>query len=317
MNYRKLTIRIAGLLLAATCLTGCLAGRYMTNYALRPAEHGNDFEGDRAKAAKRYPGIITWYDELHQAGVFKDTTIIGEGGYRLHAVYAPAKDAANAKGTAIVVHGYTDNHICFMNLGRMYRDDLNMNVLLPDLHYHGESEGEAIQMGWKDRLDVKRWAYVAHDIWGDDLMVVHGVSMGAATTMMLSGEPDLPEYIRGFIEDCGYTSVWDQFYKQLKEMHLPKVVLNSANAVTRRKYGWDFKEASSVAQLAKSDRPVFFIHGDGDDFVPTRFVYECYEAKTKGYKELWVVENTPDHAASYRDHPVEYTEHVRAFLEKL
>ena len=46
-------------------------------------------------------------------------------------------------------------------------------------------------------------------------MVVHGVSMGAATTMMVSGE-ELPPYVKCFVEDCGYTSVWDEFKGELK-----------------------------------------------------------------------------------------------------
>ncbi len=59
-----------------------------------------------------------------------------------------------------------------------------------------------------------QWIDIAPALFGDSLQaVVHGISMGAATTMMLSGEK-LPAYIRCFVEDCGYTSVWDQFQKE-------------------------------------------------------------------------------------------------------
>ncbi len=68
-------------------------------------------------------------------------------------------------------------------------------------------------MGWKDRFDVLRWMDIANDIFGGDTrMVVHGISMGAATTMMVSGEEQQP-YVKCFVEDCGYTSVRDQFAK--------------------------------------------------------------------------------------------------------
>ena len=305
------------ILVAVLSLNSCVVGNYMCKYALLPEEHGNDFVGDRAKTESRYPGVINWYDSLHQAGVFRDTTLIGEGGYKLHAVFAPAANPAKAQGTAVVVHGYTDNHICFLNLVRMYRDDLNYNVMVPDLHYHGESEGRAVQMGWLDRLDVRRFGDMAHEIWGDDFMVVHGVSMGAATTMMLSGD-DLPEYYRAFVEDCGYSSVWDQFAHNLKDsFHLPPFpVLNSASAVCKRKYGWGFKEASSVDQLAKCERPMLFIHGDKDDFVPFEHLQKNYDAKVKGYKEMWVAPGS-EHAMAYKDHPVEYTQHVRDFLARV
>ena len=85
------------ILLAVLSLNSCVVGRYMCKYALLPEEHGNDFAGDREKTESRYPGIIAWYDGLHKAGVFRDTTLVGEGGYRLHAVYAPASDPAKAQ----------------------------------------------------------------------------------------------------------------------------------------------------------------------------------------------------------------------------
>ena len=309
--------KLLPLLVAMLSLNSCLVGNFMCKYALLPEEHGNDIEGDRAKAESRYPGVIAWYDSLHVAGIFRDTSLVGEGGYKLHGVFSPAADPAHAQGTAVVVHGYTDNHLCFLNLVRMYRDDLNYNVMVPDLHYHGYSEGRAVQMGWLDRFDVRRFAEMAHEIWGDDFLVVHGVSMGAATTMMLSGD-ELPEYFRAFVEDCGYSSVWDQFAHNLKDsFHLPPFpVLNSASIVCRRKYGWDFKEASSVDQLAKCDRPMLFIHGDKDDFVPFEHLYKNYDAKTQGYKEMWVAPGS-EHAMAFKDHPVEYTQHVRDFLARV
>lgn len=315
MTFRRLLTFSAAILMTMACSTSCLMGRFMCKFALLPEEHGNDIEGDREKAERHYPGILQWYDTLHDGGTFRDTTMVGEGGYRLHAVYAPASDPAKAQGTAIVIHGYTDNHICFMNLVRMYRDDLNYNVLAPDLHYHGYSEGKAVQMGWFDRLDIIRWIDLAHNVWNDDFMVIHGVSMGGATTMMVSGE-ELPGYVRAFVEDCGYSSVWDQYKHNLKQMfHLPPFpVLNSADIVCKKKYGWSFKEASSVNQLAKCERPVLFIHGDNDDFVPTELVYKNYEAKVNGYKELWLAPGSA-HAMAYKDHPVEYTKRIHDFLE--
>ena len=78
-------------------------------------------------------------------------------------------------------------------IGYLYNHDLRYNVLLPDLHYHGRSEGRAIRMGWLDRLDVLRWMEAADTLFGGNTqMVVHGISMGAATTMMVAGEVAAP-----------------------------------------------------------------------------------------------------------------------------
>ena len=214
-----------------------------------------------------------------------------------------------------MVHGYTDNHYVFLYLVRMYRDELNYNVMVPDLQYHGYSEGDAAQMGWFDRYDVEKWSEVAHDLFKDNFQVVHGVSMGAATTMMMSGDP-LPEYVKCFVEDCGYSSAWDQFAFNLKQsFHLPTFpILNSASIVCRNRYGWGFKEASSANQVRKSTQPMLFIHGDADDFVPFEQMWTNYNAKIKGYKEYWVCEGAV-HANSFAKDTAMYKHKVSNFLK--
>ena len=318
MKLKRIIFWSASLLLAANCLTGCLAGKFMSNTALKPEHHGEaDIDRTRAKADSLAPGVIAWYDDLHQKGIFQDILRTDEEGYKLHAVYAPAKDPENAQGTAVIVHGYTDNHLVFMYLVRMYRDEFNYNVMVPDLQFFGYSEGRAAQMGWLDRLDVEEWSLMAHDIFKNDFIVVHGVSMGGATVMMMSGDP-LPAYIRAFVEDCGYSSAWDQFAHNLKDSyHLPTFpILNSASIITRRRYGWGFKEASSVEQLAKGNRPMLFIHGTADDFVPVDHVFKNYEAKKQGYKELYLVQDAV-HANSYAKDPENYAWRVKYFLQRV
>lgn len=193
---------------------------------------------------------------------------------------------------------------------------MNYNILLPDLRAHGKSDGEYIQMGWKDRLDILKWIDVSKGIYGDTTnMVIHGISMGAATTMMTSGE-DLPENIKCFVEDCGYTSVWDEFKHKLKDEYgLPAFpILPVTSLYTQMKVDWNFKEASSLEQIKKSKLPMFFIHGDKDTYVPTWMVNKLYEAKP-GEKELWIVPGV-EHANAYWDYTDEYVAKTNQFVSK-
>lgn len=297
------------LLTVAVLLTG--AGFYVLDYAIQP-DHSGRQKASWEHLENDYPGLHAWYDSLLEAGILRDTVIRNDAGVRLHAYYAPADSAV---GTAVVVHGYTDNALRMMMIGRMYRDRLHYNILLPDLQNHGQSEGASIQMGWKDRLDVMRWTEVAHELFADSTMVLHGISMGAATVMMVSGET-LPDYIRAFVADCGYTSVWEQFGKELKgQFGLPAFpLLHIASGICDLRFGWNFREASAINSIARNERPTLFIHGDRDDYVPTEMVYRLYEAKRQGAKELWIAPNT-DHAHAYRNHPQEYTRRVGAFLD--
>lgn len=314
MKHRKAYIWILSVILVI-CAILLIAGNYALRFALIPEIHGIVEEDERRYAEERYPGIINWYDNLKNEGLLKDTIIVNRNGLKLHGVFAPAAVADSAAGTAIVIHGYTDSHYGFINLGRMYREDLNFNIFMPELHFHGKSEGDHAQMGWLDRLDVKEWLKVVNGIWGDSDIVVHGVSMGGATTMMLSGESDLPENVKAFVEDCGYSSVWQQFKYILKaDFGLPSFpMMNITNMLCKIKYGWSFKEASCTEQLKKCNKPMLFIHGEKDDYVPTADLYINYDAKTQGYKEIWVAEGSA-HATSYMDHPEEYTLTVKNFL---
>ena len=308
--------RLLYIAIAALTLSGCMAGKYMSNYALQPKPHGvDDIERTRHKADSLLPGSTAWYDGLKADGILKDAWITSGDEKKLHACYVPAAKPAEAQGTAIVVHGYTDNHFVFLYLVRMYRDILNYNVLFPDLQYHGYSEGDEIQMGWYDRLDVEKWIAYAHDIFKDDFMVLHGVSMGGATVMMASGDP-LPEYVKCIVEDCGYASVVLQFDNTRKQSFsfIPSDILQSASLVTKRNYGWSFWEASSVNQLKNSTVPMLFIHGNADDFVPFSHLQLNYDAKKHGYKEKYVCPGAV-HANSYQKDPETYIFKVSNFLK--
>lgn len=287
---------------------------YLIDYSLRPINRGKDMKGSELYMRETYPQINTWLDSLQNNNLLKDTFITANDGVKLHAFYAYASKPT--KRTAVIVHGYTDSAIRMFHIGYLYNKSLDYNVILPDLRYTGLSGGDAIQMGWLDRLDVMQWIDTTPAIFGDSIeAVVHGISMGAATTMMTSGEK-LPEYIKCFVEDCGYTSVWNQFKKELKEQFgLPSFpLLNTASWICSIQNGWSFKEASALEQVKKCQLPMMFIHGDKDDFVPTYMVYDLYEAKSEP-KEIWIVPDT-DHANSYKNYPEEYTIRIKQFTDK-
>ena len=288
---------------------------YMLNYSLCPNEVILSKDADSYPYMYReYPFLESWVDSLKQEDALRDTFITNPEGIQLHAYYIRAPRPTSQ--TAVIVHGYTDNAIRMFMIGYLYSHNLQFNVLLPDLQHHGDSEGLAVQMGWKDRLDVMQWMNLTQELYGDSTqMVVHGISMGAATTMMVSGE-EQPSFVKCFVEDCGYTSVWDEFAHELKTSYNlpPFPLMYSTSQLCQYKYGWNFKEASALKQVAKCQLPMFFIHGDKDHYVPTWMVYPLYEAKP-GAKELWVVPGAA-HAVSYLENRELYTEKVRTFVER-
>lgn len=290
------------------------ASQYLLHYSLYPATtQGHSISARIDTVFHSYPQLRPWVDSLMSHHALRDTFVVMPTGERHHALYIPA--ARPSRRVALLVHGYGEDGVWMLPLATIYTR-MGYNVLLPDLHGHGRSEGRGAQMGWKDREDVMRWMDVANRRFGrgqDTQMVLHGVSMGAATVMCVSGE-NLPPYVRCFVEDCGYTSVWDEFSEQLRtQFGLPEVpLLYTASALCRLEQGWSFGQASPLRQVARCHRPMLFIHGDRDTYVPFAMLGRLYAAKPWP-KAKWVAQGSV-HARSFRDHTEAYTARVAHFV---
>lgn len=311
----RLFRRLSVLAILTLCVLIGIASQYMLDYALSPDPNRKDSEAAYKTLYQRMPDMKHWVDSLQARGLLRDTFVLMPSGEIHHAVYLRAERAQGR--TAIILHGYRDSARKFLYLGRMYHQVMQYNILMPDLHAHGLSEGETIGMGWNERHDVRHWIEVAEDIFHSHVrlcsMVIHGVSMGAATAMNVSGE-ELPHYVRAFIADCGYTSVWDEFSGRLwDQFGLPDFpLLYTTDLLCRYRYGWSFREASPLEQVKRCGHPMLFIHGESDTFVPTEMVHRLYAAKPDP-KQLWIVPHTR-HAASYTNFPEEYIRQVLDFL---
>jgi len=277
---------------------------------------GKDLESRRQQLAEESPDVLAWADSLRRCGMMRDTTMTTADGRRLHANYFFAPDSTVR--TMVVIHGYTCNIYSSLKIARMFRDSLGLNLFLPDLHAHGESDGDAVQFGWKDADDLLGWMPTVASLFcapQDARIAIQGVSMGAATAMNLSGKEQLPQ-IKCYIEDCGYSSVWDELSSELRARYglPPFPMMHAADLLCRWRHGWSFVEAAPLRMVSRCTKPMLFIHGDADTFVPTRMVYPLYEAKPEP-KALWITAGT-DHAHSFRNYPKEYENRVRAFLAK-
>ena len=96
MIFKRL-FSFAAIAVLAFSVSGCLAGKFMANYALKPEVHGvADIERTRHKADSLLPGSTQWYDTLKDQDILKDTVITGYRDFKVHACYVPAKDPSNA-----------------------------------------------------------------------------------------------------------------------------------------------------------------------------------------------------------------------------
>ncbi|TYC48916.1 alpha/beta hydrolase [Weissella muntiaci] len=237
-------------------------------------------------------------------------------GTKLVGYYVPAAKAT--KKTVIVIHGFGVDHKAMAPYGTMFHN-MGYNVLMPDDRAAGKSGGKYIGYGYLDAKDYLKWIdQVVAKNGQDSEIVVMGASMGGATTMMLSGM-NPPTQVKAFIEDAGYSSVSAELKYQAGSMYgLPKwlsnILIPVVSAYSKVFAGYSYGEADAVKLLKNNQRPMLFIHGGADTFVPTRFVNQVYRA-TKGPKEKMIVPNAK-HVQSYATDPIAYENKVRDFMTK-
>ena len=133
---------------------------------------------------------------------------------------------ANSNKWAVLLHGVnmTGKQI-YSTLGEMYTSQ-GYNVIAPDLRGAGKSEGK-VAMGYLESLDTYDWIkdlntnYARYGVNSKpETIVVHGVSLGSATTLQLATNPDIASAsggvysanltelnVKGFVDDCGYASM--------------------------------------------------------------------------------------------------------------
>lgn len=288
-------------------------GNYFYNLALNPNTpkdivFGTPEEAE-ATSGQVLDSDVTW---LLNDSNYTDEYITSSDKLKLHSYKVTNQN--NSNKWVIAVHGYTSEGINMSTYAKHYYDN-GYNVLIPDLRAHGLSEGNYIGMGWDDRLDIISWInYILNENPNAEI-ILHGVSMGAATVLMTSGE-EIPSNVKAIVSDCGYTSVWDEFAYQLDDLFsLPEFpILNVSSMVAKIRAGYFLGEASSLEQVKNSKTPILYIHGDKDDFVPYYMMEELYNA-TSSEKEMLTIKGA-EHAKASEVDPETYWNTVNNFINK-
>lgn len=254
---------------------------------------------------------ITWVNEQP----FEQLSLTSKDGLALSGYYLPAKKPTNK--LVILTHGYL-GHAKQMGLfGQYYYEELGYDLFLPDARGHGKSEGSYYGFGWHDRLDLIDWTNQLIERLGPETEIVyHGLSMGAATVLMASGENTLPKQVKAMIADSPYESVYQLFSYQMRRMfYLPAFpLLDSTSVLTKIRAGYGLREASASASVEQTAVPVFYVHGEKDTFVPTEMTKDL-AARTMSETDLFLVAGA-NHGESFALVEEEYKKKIQLFLQQ-
>lgn len=237
------------------------------------------------------------------------------GKVRGEIVFNTTNDNAEIKKVAIVCHGHTWNRINSYKYARIFYD-LGYSLVLYDHAYFGLSDGKYTTLGYYECHDLSAVCDMVRDRFGKNAIIaLHGESMGAATVLGVLG---LRNDITMVVADCPFSNTM-KYYREvcLESTHLPGFpIVDFANAMSKRRYGYDFTKYNPIDSVATSNTPICFIHGKADKFIYPKHSEDMYKVCKNSLSELHLVDGA-GHARSHVTDPQGYRKIVAEFVAKV
>lgn len=272
---------------------------------------------DIEKSYTRYVENNLFNEALYNSASKEDITLKSFDGLNLTSTLIMNENTTNK--FIVLVHGVS---ICYVGSIKyfdiFYRN--GFNVLIVNQRRHGKSEGKYSTYGFYEKYDVNMWIEYLKSRFGNDIILgLHGESMGAGTVMETI---PLNDSIKFVIEDCGYSNFHELIGFQITHAYKNRLVrkilrpsLIFANFFMKTKAKFSMKKIVPIDIVSSTSLPMMFIHGKEDYFVPWYMAVDLYKAKTKGYKELYLVEGAK-HAEALEVNKILYEKKIMTFIEK-
>ena len=272
---------------------------------------------DIEKSYTRYVENNLFDEALYNSASKEDITLKSFDGLNLTSTLIMNENPTNK--FIVLVHGVS---ICYV--GSLKYFDIfyknGFNVLIVNQRRHGKSEGKYSTYGFYEKYDVNMWIEYLKSRFGNDIILgLHGESMGAGTVMETI---PINNSIKFVIEDCGYSNFHELIGFQITHAYKNKLVrkilrpsLIFANFFMKTKAKFSMKKIVPIDIVSSTSLPMMFIHGKEDYFVPWYMAVDLYKAKTKGYKELYLVEGAK-HAEALEVNKILYEKKIMTFIEK-
>lgn len=304
---------LIGALIAVALVAFCFGvGGYLFFVACKRASK-EDWTEENASKNGDNPNFIQQGNQWLRAHSHEDLYLTARDGVRLHAVWVPAE---NVRGTVVFAHGYHGSALREFSMVFDLYHNQGFNILMPTQRAHGSSEGKFITFGVKESRDFLEWIQLHNARFGNYPIVCSGLSMGASTVMFLAGL-ELPDNVRGFIADCGFTSPKEIISSVFTaQTHLPAWPFIWATELFARILGgFSLNEMLTTKSLSHNERPILFVHGLSDTFVPPEMTRRSFDACT-GEKHQLLVEGAT-HGRSFLVAERAYLEKRNIIIEKV
>ncbi|HYX41452.1 MAG TPA: MFS transporter, partial [Pyrinomonadaceae bacterium] len=155
-----------------------------------------------------------------QGATYEDVAFTSTDGNQLSGWYLPARTHGV---TVIMTHGLFRSRYEMLDRGiELWR--AGYGVLLYDLRRHGRSPAEFSTIGYDERHDVAAAVAFVRTRAPGEKIVLMGVSMGAAATLLAAAEAANDKDIIAVVADSSFLSFADTVRHHVSLIHLPRGV---------------------------------------------------------------------------------------------
>lgn len=249
-----------------------------------------------------------------QGATFENVTFTSSDGNQLSGWYLPSRDK---RVTIIMTHGLFRSRYEMLDRGvALWRE--GYGVLLYDLRRHGQSRAEFSTVGFNERHDVTAALNFMRERAPENKLVLMGVSMGAAATLLAAAEN---AGLMAVVAESSFLSFSDtvRHHVQLAKLpafpFAPLLIRFTAWRMNFNPADFDLLEA-----VKKIECPILFIGGTADRRMPNASVLEpLFAAARNPLKQKFIVEGAEHGHAFDRDQRsrVEYINVFTNFLQNI
>jgi pimeloyl-ACP methyl ester carboxylesterase len=225
----------------------------------------------------------------------------------LRGVWIPTTASDKA---VIILHGHGTSYD-FDVYRAAYLHEAGFNVLLFDFRAHGRSEGKRMTFGYEERRDVSGAIEFLHQK-GIKHIGLLGFSYGGMVAMIFAADNPGLEAV---ISDGGPVRMRTAIASRGVEMGFPLwltkplawLIIN----MTSIRLGVNLFQYEPIRWVGKiSPQPIFFIHGDHDQYLPD---FDELYAAARQPKELWRLPKA-GHTTASQFYPEEHARRVIEFF---
>ncbi|HVI48510.1 MAG TPA: alpha/beta fold hydrolase [Chitinophaga sp.] len=215
-------------------------------------------------------------------------------------------------GTVILFHGYGSNKGHKLPEAAYFRE-LGYNTFLLDFRAHGNSEGSACSIGYKEAEDVKlAWDYVTRRT--PQPVILWGMSMGAAA--ILKAVPEYHLTPQKIMLETPFATLVDAVKSRMRAVHLPGTPLSQLltfwGGLELGFWGFNYKPEIYAKQI---HMPVLYCWGRQDNRVTATETQQVFTHLASTQKKLYIFEDAGHQSFCVKD-PGKWKQAVKDFVNQ-